>query len=40
MKELLVNLFTIIGAVVVYFGVLVFVPKIIKSKYINKKLGR
>jgi hypothetical protein len=25
---------------VVYFGLLVFVPKIIKSKYINKKLGR
>jgi hypothetical protein len=24
----------------VYFGVLVFVPKIIKSKFINKKLGR
>lgn len=40
MKELLVNLFAIIGAVVVYFAVLVFIPKIIKSKYINKKLGR
>lgn len=40
MKELIVNLFTIIGAVVVYFGVLVIIPKIIKSKYINKKLGR
>lgn len=40
MKELLENLFTIIGVLVMYFGVLVFVPKIIKSKYINKKLGR
>ena len=40
MRELLGNLFAMIGLLVVYFGVLVFVPKIIKSKFINKKLGR
>ena len=40
MKELIMQLFSIIGAVVVYFGVLVLVPKLIKSKYINKKIGR
>lgn len=37
MKDLLMNLGTIVGAVAVYFGVLVAVPKIVEIKYVNKK---
>ena len=36
MKELVMNLGNI-GAVAVYFGVLILVPKLCKDKFINKK---
>jgi hypothetical protein len=37
MKELVMNLGTIVGAVAVYFGVLILVPKLCKDKFIDKK---
>ena len=37
MKELLLNLGAIVGAVGVYFGVLLVVPKICEEKFVNKK---
>jgi hypothetical protein len=37
MKELLLNLGNIVGAVTVYFGVLLVIPKVIECKYVNKK---
>lgn len=40
MENPVMNLLSIIGAVVVYFGVLVITPKVIKCKYINKKLRK
>ena len=37
MKDLLLSLGNIVGAIVVYFGMLVIVPKVVEKKYVNKK---
>ena len=37
MKELVTNLGNIVGAIAVYFGVLIIVPKLCRDKFINKK---
>lgn len=37
MKELVINLGNIVGAVAVYFGVLIIVPKLCRDKFVNKK---
>lgn len=37
MKELVMNLGNIVGAVAVYFGMLIIVPKLCRDKFVNKK---
>ena len=37
MKELVMNLGNIVGAVAVYFGMLILVPKLCRDKFVNKK---